>query len=90
MGTIDTVTQMAIRVLLFTQLKERLGQPEFVLSLPKGSCGQDLIARLIEREPSLKPLLSVSRLAVNCAYAPFDTALEDGDEVAIISPVSGG
>ena len=90
MGTTDTVTRMAIRVLLFAQLKERLGQPEFVLSLPKGSCGHDLVARLTEREPSLKPLLSVSRLAVNCDYAPFDTVLENGDEVAVISPVSGG
>jgi molybdopterin converting factor small subunit len=29
-------------------------------------------------------------LSVNRRYAPFETPLEDGDEVAFIPPVSGG
>jgi molybdopterin converting factor small subunit len=30
------------------------------------------------------------RLAVNQTYVPTDTRLHDGDEVALITPVSGG
>ncbi len=30
------------------------------------------------------------RVSVNAAYAPWTTALADGDEVAFIPPVSGG
>ena len=79
-----------VRVLCFAQLKDRFGSSELQVSLPKGSKGRDLVAQLTARDPFLKPLLSVSRLAVNCEYASPDTVLQEGDEVAIISPVSGG
>jgi molybdopterin converting factor small subunit len=43
-----------------------------------------------QRAARLQPLLAVSRLAVNCAYAAWEMPLHDKDEVALIPPVSGG
>ena len=89
MENIKTTNEIHVRLLFFAQLKDQFGESES-LSLPKDSSGRDLIARLGERCPSLKPLLEVSRLAVNCEYASLDRLLQEGDEVAIIPPVSGG
>jgi molybdopterin converting factor small subunit len=58
--------------------------------LPVGATGRELIRALAERNPAIGPLLDVSRLAVNAEYVQIDAALHDGDEVAVIPPVSGG
>lgn len=81
---------ITVRVLCFAQLRDRLGGSEFVSMLPVGATGRELIRALAERNPAIGPLLAVSRLAVNAEYVQIDTALHDGDEVAVIPPVSGG
>ena len=90
MATLRTDNQITVQILCFAQLKDWFGQSEFRMSLPKGANGHDLLIRLIEQKPSVKPLLEVSRLAVNYEYVPLDSVLREGDEVAVISPVSGG
>jgi molybdopterin synthase catalytic subunit len=42
------------------------------------------------RHPALQGLLPAVRVSVNQAFAPEDAPLSDGDEVALIPPVSGG
>lgn len=84
------VAAVTVRLLSFAQLRDRLGESERSLTLPAASTGQDLLRLLRERYPSAAPLLDVSRLAVNWEYAPAERVLRDGDEVAIIPPVSGG
>lgn len=81
---------IAVRVLCFAQLRDRLGGSEFACALPVGATGRDLMRILAERNPAIGPLLDVSRLAVNAEYVQIDAALHDGDEVAVIPPVSGG
>lgn len=83
-------TTMTVRVLLFAQLRDRIGADELAVSLPSGSTGADLMQWLSQRSPKVDGLLRVSRLAVNCEYVPFDRVLHDGDEVVVIPPVSGG
>lgn len=90
MAETDVVPKITIQVLCFAQIKEQLGRSEFSFTLQKGSRGHDLLAHLLQQNPSLKGLLSVSRLAVNCDYASADRVLQEGDEVVIIPPVSGG
>lgn len=70
---------------LFAGLRERAGTGERGLELPGGSRAGDVWAPLGlgEQPPGLL-------YAVNRAYAPADHPLEDGDEVALIPPVSGG
>jgi MoaE-MoaD fusion protein len=72
-------------VKLFAALRERAGTGERALELAKGARTADVWPALgLGEEPA--GLL----YAVNREYAERDRALADGDEVALIPPVSGG
>jgi molybdopterin synthase catalytic subunit len=72
-------------VRLFAGLRERAGSGEREVELPEGSRVYDAWAALgLGAEP---PGLAY---AVNRQYADHDQALADGDELAVIPPVSGG
>jgi molybdopterin synthase catalytic subunit/molybdopterin converting factor small subunit len=76
---------MRVTVRLFAGLRERAGAGERVLDLPAGSRLADVWAPLgLGEEP--EGLV----YAVNRDYASGDRLLSDGDEVAVIPPVSGG
>ena len=70
---------------LFAMLRERAGTDELTLELPEGARVRDALGEL-ESLASGLPLV----LAVNREYAPEDRALDAGDELALIPPVSGG
>jgi MoaE-MoaD fusion protein len=74
-----------IRVRLFAGLRERAGTGSRSVELPDGATVGDVWAalRLGDEPPGLL-------YAVNRAYADAEDALADGDEVALIPPVSGG
>ena len=74
-----------ITVRLFAGLRERAGDARRTLELPEGATVADVWAPLaLGTEPA--GLL----YAVNKEYAAASTGLADGDEVAVIPPVSGG
>jgi MoaE-MoaD fusion protein len=76
---------MRVVVKLFAALRERAGTGERTLELPDGSRAADVWERLeLGNEPA-GLLYAVSR-----AYADADQLLAEGDEVALIPPVSGG
>jgi molybdopterin converting factor subunit 1 len=79
-----------VRVRLFASLREAAGAREVELELPAGSTAEDAWARLVADHPALSPRRASLAAAVDRAYAPFDTPLEEGSEVAFIPPVSGG
>lgn len=81
---------MTVRVFCFATLRDHFAPSEFAVSLPAHATGRDLLACLGERQPRAAPLLRVCRLAVGCEYVPSDSSLRDGDDVAVIPPVSGG
>lgn len=80
---------MRIRVLVFGVLKERLGGAERALDLGEHATVADVLAwaRELLGEGGLTRSLAV---AVNREYAAGDAELRDGDEVALLPPVSGG
>lgn len=86
----DTATAITIKVLFFAQLRDRFGADELAVVLPHGATGAHLMEWLSQRNPKVKELLDVSRLAVNCEYVSLNHVLQDNDEVVIIPPVSGG
>jgi molybdopterin synthase catalytic subunit len=74
-----------VTVRLFAALRERAGAGKRELELPEGATAGDVFAALgIGDEP---PGLNY---AVNREYAERTHVLADGDEVALITPVSGG
>ncbi|MEM1056035.1 MAG: molybdopterin converting factor subunit 1 [Bacteroidota bacterium] len=81
---------MTVRVLFFAVLREAVGTGELAVSLDAPATGADLLDALEAEHPALAPFRSSVRLAVNQRYALGDVDLSDGDEVALITPVSGG
>lgn len=81
---------MRVRVRLFAIQRELAGAREIVLELEDGALIEDAWASLVALHPRLAPGRAYVRFAKNGDYAPPDTPLGDGDELAIIPPVSGG
>lgn len=79
-----------VQVLLFSVLREHVGAATLAVELPAPASGEALLQHLTALYPALTPYRSVIRLAVNTVYVPTGTPLQDGDEVALITPVSGG
>ncbi len=81
---------MRIRVRLFAIQRELAGTREVPLELADGGSVEDAWRALVERYPALAPGRSFVRFARNADYAEPGTPLADGDELAVIPPVSGG
>ena len=79
-----------VRVRLFAVQRELAGTREVTLDLPDGADVEAAWSALAERFPVLAPGRPSMRFARNGEYADPGTALADGDEVAMIPPVSGG
>ena len=70
--------------------REIAGTRNLELELGDGATLEDAWSALVARFPRLAPGRSAVRFARNGAYTDAQTALADGDEVAMIPPVSGG
>ncbi|MGC8783506.1 MAG: molybdopterin converting factor subunit 1 [Armatimonadota bacterium] len=80
---------MKVRVLFFGHLKDRSGECEQV-DAPSPATVQDVLDILCKRHPELLQWLEFTRVAVNMEYASPDTPLHEGDEIALLPPMSGG
>lgn len=69
----------------FARYRERLGFQTLELPLPEPPTLEALLA-----DPRLAALPPEALLAVNQAFVGRDAGLRDGDEVALMPPVSGG
>ncbi|KAE9044959.1 hypothetical protein PR001_g5155 [Phytophthora rubi] len=82
---------MEIKVLYFASAREEVGLREEKLTLPR-SCTTlgDLRHALMDKHPQAAATIESITLARNLEYSEDDVALADGDEVALIPPISGG
>ncbi len=82
---------MRIELRLFAVFRERAGRERLTLELPEGARVTDALAAA-GHEPGLGEILARMpvRAAVNREYVGDETKLRDGDEIALIPPVSGG
>jgi molybdopterin synthase catalytic subunit/molybdopterin converting factor small subunit len=82
---------MRVRVRLFAVLRERAGRAEVELDLPDGAVAGDALAALAGNDDlgELATDMPVG-FAVNRQYGDRNAPLADGDELALIPPVSGG
>jgi molybdopterin synthase catalytic subunit len=80
---------MHLRVLCFGRLRDLLA-PEIVTELSAPATVADLWRTLCEQHPTLAPYDGAIAIAVNQSFAVSSTTLAEGDEVALLPPVSGG
>ncbi len=81
---------MRIRVLLFGQLKDIIGRQEDSLELEPGANLSAVIAHYAQRFPTFQGLTDSIACSINQEYAPVSAVLNEGDEVGLLPPVSGG
>ena len=82
---------ISVRVLLFAALQDAVGESELTVPLaPEAATSTALLNALVDAHPAIGPHRPTLRLAVNQRYVRGDVPLADGDEVALITPVSGG
>ncbi len=79
-----------VRVRLFALQRELAGTRELSFDLPEPASVEAAWEALVARYPVLAPGRPSVRFARNGAYADATDPLVDGDEVAMIPPVSGG
>ncbi|HEY8745002.1 MAG TPA: molybdopterin converting factor subunit 1 [Chloroflexota bacterium] len=84
------VTSIGVTVRLFASLRELAGEQEVQLVLPVGSRTVDVWDACVQRWPALASRRRSTVLAVNREFARGETVIHDGDEVALLPPVSGG
>ncbi len=81
---------MIVKVKLFAVLRERAQASELTLDLPAIATVAAAREALAAGVPALGDYLPRVAWAVNRSYVPIETELHDGDELAVIPPVSGG
>lgn len=81
---------MTIRVLLFASLAEAAAAREVRIEVPEKTSVLEAVRAAADRVPSLaRPLAGVAT-AVNGKLVRPDHVLADGDDLALLPPVSGG
>lgn len=83
----DTIT---VTMLYFAMFREHIGAPSEQLVIPAGTTAGEIFDTVSKRYPALAPMKASTLVMVNEAYADADQLLRDGDEIALIPPVSGG
>jgi molybdopterin converting factor subunit 1 len=81
-------TRINVHVRLFASYREAAGTNRLETSLSAAATVADLLDVLASRIPALTRAKGM--VAVNQEYVTASAPLHDGDEVALIPPVSGG
>jgi molybdopterin converting factor subunit 1 len=81
---------MQVRVLLFGALKDLMPLADEAVELPERATVEQLLHRLMDNAPQTQSFSGSLAVAVNREYAQPTQVLQDGDEVALLPPVSGG
>lgn len=81
---------MRVKVVLFAALAARLGLREEWLEMAAGARAADVLAYYHARLAAPGDLTASVLLAVNAEFCAADTLLREGDEIALLPPMSGG
>ncbi|GLJ16740.1 hypothetical protein SUGI_0288050 [Cryptomeria japonica] len=81
---------MKVKVLFFARARDLAGVSDKVLDIEEGSTTLDCVNKLILQVPSLKAIYDCMAVALNEMYTSDSTIVKDGDELALIPPISGG
>ncbi len=79
-----------VKVKLFAAYQEAYNLPELQLEFPPQTPIVAVLDHLLQEHPELEQWRKVTRFGINFQFVEPDTVLQDGDEVVLIPPVSGG
>jgi molybdopterin converting factor small subunit len=79
-----------LRVLFFGPVRTQVETGGIELPCPQPLTSDELWTLLLGRFAALKPLQGSTRLARNGEFLAPGDAMQAGDEIALIPPVSGG
>ena len=81
---------ITVTVKLFAAYQEAYGVGELVWQVPEGTSVGELLERAIAEHPELDQWREITRFGINFQFVEAIAILQDGDEVVLIPPVSGG
>lgn len=81
---------MQITIRYFASIREVIGRPSEIRDVPEKTTAGELIDQVVREYPAIDGLRRASRIMLNQDYADPTQLLSDGDELALIPPVSGG
>jgi molybdopterin converting factor subunit 1 len=81
---------MTVTVLYFASIRDLTGRASDEVELSEGAALSDLLKEVTSRYPKVGAMVASLMMSVNEDYAEPSTVLSEGDEVALIPPVSGG
>ncbi|OGL41099.1 MAG: molybdopterin converting factor subunit 1 [Candidatus Schekmanbacteria bacterium RIFCSPHIGHO2_02_FULL_38_11] len=81
---------MKVKIKFFAALREGIGKSEIEINIPSGSRLNGLIERLEKEYKAIAEFKTSIAYSINMEYVRGDEVLKEGDEIALIPPVSGG
>jgi molybdopterin converting factor small subunit len=83
---------MKVNVLFFGATADSVGKREFGIELPEGTLASKALDRIFAELPALGANHKRDELhfSVNQEYATADKLINEGDELAVFTAVSGG
>lgn len=81
---------IGVCVLFFASAKEITGINRTKVEMDENSSTDDLIVKLVDMFPGLDVKRDRISIAVNQTYCKEAVTLKNGDEVALLPPISGG
>lgn len=79
-----------VTVLLFAAAREAYGKGRIEVPHHDGLTAAAIWERMVRERPALEAFSQTVSVARNQRFTPRDTAVEPGDELAFLPPVSGG
>ncbi len=83
-------SSVKVTVKLFAAYQEAFGKSELILTFPQATPVSAILNILLEQQPQLEQWRGVTRYGINLKFVEADAIVQDGDEVVLIPPVSGG
>ncbi len=79
-----------ITIIYFASVKDVTGIRMESMDISNDTSIREILSKILIFYPKLKSMLNIIQVSVNYKVVDFNTVLKDGDEVALLPPISGG